>query len=72
MKFRFTHHAEYRVFIERNISAEAIKETIRTPDTVTALPDGVIKCSKKLEAGMLTVVYCKDKNTYIIITAYFK
>lgn len=72
VKFRFTHHAEYRIFVERGISAENIKEVIREPDNIVNLPDGMIKCSKQIRRGILTVVYYKDKNVYVIVTAYFK
>lgn len=72
MKFRFTHHANYRVFMERGISAGDIKLAVREPDAVQTLPDGSVKCSRYLDKGVLVVVYSKHKDVYTIITAYFK
>jgi hypothetical protein len=73
MKLQFTHHAEYRIFHERNISAEKIKKVIRKPDTSEHIQNNIIKSRKVLDKGTLVVVYSKDKkNEYIIITAYFQ
>lgn len=72
MKFRFTHHAQYRLFMERNISADEIKAVIREPDESRFLPNGAVKCSKQLEKNTLVVVYAKERGEYVIITAYFK
>ncbi|KKS44278.1 MAG: hypothetical protein UV05_C0008G0007 [candidate division CPR1 bacterium GW2011_GWA2_42_17] len=60
------------MFVERGISAEEIKGIILKPNTVVNLPNGIVKCSKCTNKGILTVVYYKDKNVYVIITAYFK
>lgn len=72
VKFRFTHHAEYRMFMERGISADDIKKVIQNPESVVSLPNGAIKCFRKIEKGVLVVVYSRDKNIFVIITAYFK
>ena len=73
MKLQFTHHAEYRIFHERNVSAEEIKKVIRKPDTSEHIQDNLLKLEKKFKNKTLVVVYSKNKkNEYIIITAYFK
>ena len=72
VKFRFTAHAKYRLFIERNISADAVRLAIQKPDSVTYLPNGAVKCLKCLDEGELVVVYAKEKSVYVIVTAYFK
>lgn len=73
MKLQFTHHAEYRIFHERNISAEEIKKVIRKSDTSEHIQDNLLKSEKKLKSKILVVIYSKNKkNEYIIITAYFK
>ncbi|MDP3996489.1 MAG: DUF4258 domain-containing protein [bacterium] len=72
MKFRFTEHAKYRLFVERKISAEAIKAVIQNPDSRKSLPGGLVKCVKNISKSELVVVFSKDKNVYVIITAYFK
>jgi hypothetical protein len=60
------------MFVERGISAEEIKKVILEPDITVNLPNGIVKCSKREKKGILTVVYYKDKNVYVIVTAYFK
>ncbi len=72
MKLQFTNHAKHRLFLERGISVDEIKKVIREPDNVISLPDGVEKCLKGIHNGTLVVVYKKEKNVYVIITAYFK
>ena len=72
MKLEFTNHAKHRIFIERGISVDEIKKVIREPDNIILLPDGVEKCEKEIGRDTLVVVYRKEKNVYIIITAYFK
>ncbi len=72
MKLQFTNHAKYRLFLERNILVDEIKKVIRESDSVISLPDGVEKCLKETEKGVLVVVYKKEKGAYVIITAYFK
>ena len=73
MKLQFTHHAEYRIFYERNISAEEIKKVIKKPDTSKYIQDNLLKSEKKFKSKILVVIYSKNKkNEYIIITAYFK
>ena len=67
-----TPHAKYRLFIERNISADAVRLAIQKPDSVTYLPNGAVKCLKCLDEGELVVVYAKEKSVYVIVTAYFK
>mgnify|MGYP000477618028 CR=1 FL=1 len=72
MKLQFTHHAEYRIFYERNISAEDIKKVLSKPDEFEHLEDGLVKAKKLVKKKTLIVVYSKNKKgVYIIITAYF-
>ena len=72
MKFRFSHHAQFRIFIERGISAADIKSVINRPDTLSHFEGGVVKARKNLDRGLLCVVYSKDRSgTHVIITAYF-
>ena len=73
MKFKFTHHANQRIFNERNISAADIRMIIQNPDGVRYEKGGLVKCAKLLDKGELVVVYSKGRrDTYVIITAYFK
>lgn len=73
MKLQFTHHAEYRIFYERNISTEEIKKVIRKPDISEHIQDNLIKSKRELGKRTLIVIYSKGrKNEYIIITAYFQ
>lgn len=73
MKLQFTHHAKYRIFYERNITAEEIKSVIKKPDSLEHIQDSLIKSKRKLSKGTLVVVYSKSRrNEYVIITAYFQ
>lgn len=58
--------------MERNISADDIKAVIREPDESHLLPNGAVKCSKRIGKNTLVVVYARDRSEYVIITAYFK
>jgi hypothetical protein len=74
MKFRFTHHAQYRLYT-RIYSIQDIKHTILKPDFENRLQDGKIvsnKVSNKACNGkILRVVYVYEQNTYIILSFYY-
>ncbi len=70
MKFKFTHHAQYRIR-ERNISIEHVKDVINRPDYSGSVLNGNIQSRKKFGKKTLEVVYFKDKNEFVIITAYY-
>lgn len=72
MRFRFTHHGNYRIFLERHISAADIRTVINAPEATQALPDGAVKCVRRLDKGVLVVIYSRHRDVYTIITAYFK
>ena len=73
MNLRFTNHATYRIFYERNISADKIKMTIAKPDSSEKLQNNLIKSKKVLDKKRLVVVYSRNKRgEYVIITAYFQ
>ncbi len=58
--------------MERNISVDDIKSAIREPESSHLLPDGITKCVKRVEKGVLVVVYSRKRGEYVIITAYIK
>lgn len=69
MKLRFTHHSQFRIN-ERGISIEEIKLVIKHPDfSDTAFGDKT-KVNKEIEGKILEIVYKKDGNDIVIITAY--
>ncbi len=72
MKLQFTDHAQYRIFFERNISAEQIKEVIGKPDSSEKIQNDLIKSRKLLDKRLLSVVYSRKGNVYLVITAYFQ
>ncbi|MBI4155803.1 MAG: DUF4258 domain-containing protein [Candidatus Zambryskibacteria bacterium] len=72
MKLQFTDHAQYRIFYERNISAEQIKMVISGPDSSEKIQNDLIKSKKLLDKRTLIVVYSREGNEYLIITAYFQ
>ncbi len=77
MLLKLTNHLQARL-IERGFSVEELKEAIRKPDSKEEAGEGCIKIWKKLGSGKkIGVIYKKDgfrdqKNTYIIITAYYQ
>ena len=72
MKLQFTDHAQYRIFFERNISAEQIKQVISKPDSSEKIQNDLIKSKKLMDKQTLTVVYSKKGNEFLVITAYFQ
>lgn len=70
MKLKFTDHAQYRIR-ERKISIEDIKSVVRNPDFSKNSAGGYIESKKKIESGILEVVYKKEGNVIIIITSYY-
>lgn len=70
MKFRFTSHAQGR-YDERGISTDNIMRVVRSPDSSWSAQNGCIKSSKNLDGKILEVIYKKDGNVSIIITAYY-
>jgi hypothetical protein len=68
MEVRLSIHAQIRV-MERGIDLDKIKKVISEPDHESQLDSGRIKSRKAIEGRDITVVYSKDKNTFVIITA---
>ncbi|MEK9131893.1 MAG: hypothetical protein AAB447_03210 [Patescibacteria group bacterium] len=75
MKLKQTAHFQSRLS-ERNINFEHIKQAIRCPDSKELVFDGKIRVSKRIEGKLIEVIYCKesfrDKEEYLLITAYYK
>lgn len=70
MKFKFTHHAQYRIE-KRGISTLDIRNVIQNPDYSRVEQNGIIMCLKSIKRkGKITVVYRELKNQYLIVTAY--
>ncbi len=63
--------------LERALSTEHIKQTIREPDIKRGAGEGTVKVWKRLDAGVrIVVVYSQGrirnrKNDYFVITAYY-
>lgn len=70
MKLKFSNHVQYRI-LERVISTEDIKAVIGKPDYSKNTFNGRIEAGKKLDKGILEVVYKKDGNVNMIITVYY-
>jgi 3-phosphoglycerate kinase len=70
MKFRFTYHAQYRLYI-KTYSIEEIKRTILKPDFESRLSDGKIVSDKTCNGRVLRVVYIQDQNTSVIVSFYY-
>ena len=72
MKFKFTYHASYRMFLQRNISADEIRSVILHPEGKFTTDQGLTKVTKQVVNGTLRVVYyISKKKEYIIISAYY-
>src|SRR3989344_2778845 len=68
MKFRFTHHAQYRMY-KREISTLDIKDIINRPDFSRVEDDDTIVVVKNIaDKGKIGVVYRKIRNGYLILT----
>lgn len=70
MKLKFTNHAQYRIR-ERDISIEWLKEAINNPDYHKKSFGDKITVRKKFTKVTLEVVYFKDKNEFVVVTAYY-
>ena len=68
MKIKVSTHAQIRL-LERNIDIEKVKRVISSPDTSSNEFGGRIRVSKLLDDRNITVIYTKDKNVFVIITA---
>lgn len=71
MKFVFTNHAKYRI-MERGIIVDRIKQTLLDQSVRKTDKYGMITSRKKFGLKTLEVVYRVEKNSYIIITAYYE
>ncbi|OHA87384.1 MAG: hypothetical protein A3A96_04470 [Candidatus Zambryskibacteria bacterium RIFCSPLOWO2_01_FULL_39_39] len=71
MKFRFTHHAQYRMY-KREISTLDIKDIINRPDFSRVEDDDTIVAIKDISSkGRVGVVYRMVKSGYLILTIYY-
>jgi len=68
MKVRLSTHAIIRLE-QRGIDIDKIKKVIREPDFEDIQDSGKIKAQKIIEARLIRVVYSKNKNVFVIITA---
>ena len=66
-KLNFTDHAKFRL-LERSVSTEDIKATIRNSDISVPRPGGKTLARKRFKEYELMVVYAKKNNDYRIIT----
>lgn len=68
MKIRVSTHAQIRL-LERGIDIEKVKKVISAPDLLVPEFEGRTKVSKLLDDRNITVIYTKEKNVFVIITA---
>jgi len=55
--------------MERGIDIDKIKKVINNPDKTSLEFNGRVKVVKNVDGKPITVVYSKDKNVFVIITA---
>jgi hypothetical protein len=70
MRFLYTAHAEQRI-VERGLSKKLIEGSILNYDQLVLSGFGRKIAEKSFKHKMLRVVFEKDDNVYIVVTAYF-
>jgi hypothetical protein len=55
--------------MERGIDVDKIKRVIKAQDTSENQFKGRVKATKIIDDRSITVIYTKDKNVFVIITA---
>lgn len=68
MQIRISTHAQIRI-TERGLDIDKVKKVISNPDISVTQFEGRIKVSKLLDDRNITVIYTKDKNVFVVITA---
>lgn len=68
MKIRISNHAQYRLR-ERGIDIDTVKKVISNPDRLVSEFEGRFKVSKLLDDRTITVIYTKENNVFVVITA---
>ena len=70
MELRYTEHAEENIK-ERELDKAVIEDVIRDPDRVEHGKFNRKIAQKMVGVKLLRVIYEKEGNVYIIITAYY-
>lgn len=70
MQVGFSQHALGRIK-ERSINAEDVMTALFEPDKYSATYGGRIQVEKKIGSRNLKVIYIEEKDTMIVITAYY-
>lgn len=70
MSFIYTKHSKVRIK-QRNLKSQQIEETIIEPDKVTSSFRGRLIAQKNFSGQTLEVIFKKQGNNVIIITAYW-
>ncbi len=68
MKIHYTLHALERMR-QRGIRKDLVEQCVREPDRDERLDD-VRRCIKRLDGKVLVVIYRRDSDTIIIVTAF--
>lgn len=70
IKFIYTEHAKVRIE-QRKLSKEQIEKAVSSPDKILPSFKGRILVQKSFNDEILEVVYKKEQNNFIILTAYW-
>lgn len=70
MEFKYTTHAEEKLS-ERRLSKKLIEEALGNPDKIESTRFKRKIANKIINGKALRIVYEKEGNVYIIITAYY-
>ena len=70
MEIIFTNHAKFRIQ-ERKIKFSDVKSVIVDYDKIVKMFDDKVVAKKVFESYGLEVVYKKNRNIIIVITAYY-
>ncbi|MDZ4256540.1 MAG: DUF4258 domain-containing protein, partial [archaeon] len=66
----YAYHAESQLQ-ERKIDRAVVEDAIKNPDRIIPSRDNTIIAQKEGDGRLLRVVYKKEEDTHIIITAYY-
>lgn len=70
MKLVYTSHAEEKI-TERKIPKKIIESAFRNPDVILDTRFRRKIVHKLIKDKLLRIIYTKEKDTYIVITAYY-
>ena len=69
MNIHYTLHALERMH-QRGIERGLVEECLGNPDKKEGLSSNIYRCIKRIDGKVIVVVYKREYNTIVVITAY--